>query len=261
MYRVYQNRTSAVILMTFFEAIISGIVQGVTEFLPISSSGHLVILHNLIGLKEPQLVFDIFLHLGTLAAILVVFWNDTIDIFNTKKKTGFFILLGTVATVFFILVFGKRIELAFSNVKLVGAMLIVTGVWLIFGNFVRFGTEGLSGFKAILIGLAQGIAALPGISRSGVTISTGLFLGLGGKSAARFSFLLAIPAIIGAFLLKIKDDAFAGFSINCIFGLITSCIVGILSLKLLLRLIYKNRFHLFGVYCIVAGILVLLFFK
>jgi len=245
--------------MTFFEAIISGIVQGVTEFLPISSSGHLVILHRLMGLKEPQIVFDIFLHVGSLLAIFIVFRYDIIDLCTRKKKTGLFVLAGTVATLLFVLWFGGRIEAAFTNVKFVGAMLIVTGAWLILGNFVRFGTGSLSGTKAVLIGLAQGIATIPGISRSGATISTGLLLGLDAQAAARFSFLLAIPAIIGAFIFKIKDAAFAGFNANYIFGLITSCIVGVFALKLLLRMLSRKTFHLFGAYCGVAGILVLLF--
>jgi len=245
--------------MSFFEAIISGIVQGVTEFLPVSSSGHLVILHRLIGLKEPQMAFDIMLHVGTLAAIFIVFWNDILNVFTTKKKIGQFILIGTIATGVFVLVFGKGIESAFGNVKVVAAMLVLTGVWLIFGNFVRFGSGPMSGFKAVLIGLVQGIASLPGISRSGATISMGLSLGLDAKSAARFSFLLSIPAVIAAFLLKIKDVAFAGFGINYMVGFIISCIVGILSLKLLLRVLYRNRLHWFGIYCISAGLLVLVF--
>ncbi|MFC1624535.1 undecaprenyl-diphosphate phosphatase [Candidatus Omnitrophota bacterium] len=244
--------------MSVFEAIISGIVQGVTEFLPISSSGHLVILHKLLGLKAPQLVFDIFLHVGTLLAIFIVFWNDIVDIFTTKKKIGLFILIGTLATAFFVLIFGKGIEGIFTNSKIVGAMLIITGIWLIFGNFVRFTTGPLTGFKAIFIGLAQGIATLPGISRSGATISTALFLGVDPTKAVKFSFLLSIPAIIGAFLFKIKGVVSAGFNINYLLGLIASCIVGILSLKLLLRVICGNRFHLFGFYCIALGGLTLL---
>lgn len=245
--------------MSFFEAVISGIVQGVTEFLPVSSSGHLVILHKLMGLKEPQILFDIFLHMGTLAAIFIVFSKEIADIFTVRRKSLFFILLGTAATAVFVLLFEKRIEAAFSNVKLVGAMLMVTGVWLIFGSFFRFGSEGMSGVKAILIGLVQGVAAIPGISRSGTTISAGLFLGLDGQTAARFSFLLAIPAIIGAFLLKAKDATLTGFNVNYIIGFLLSCVVGVSSLKLLLKLLYGNRFYLFGIYCILAGILVLVF--
>lgn len=245
--------------MSLFEAIISGIVQGVTEFLPVSSSGHLVILHRVAGLKEPQLLFDIFLHVGTLTAIFIVFWRDIIDIFITKKRLGLFILLGTVTTVVFILIFGKWIEPAFANVKIVGSMLILTGTWLILGNFIRFGGGGLSGFRAFLIGLVQGIAAIPGISRSGATISTALFLGLDAKAAARFSFLLSIPAISCAFLFKIGQNGLTGFNANYVFGFIASCIVGVLSLRLLLRILYRNKFHIFGFYCISAGILVVLF--
>jgi undecaprenyl-diphosphatase len=245
--------------MSFLDAVISGIVQGVTEFLPVSSSGHLVILHNLLGLKEPQIGFDIFLHVGTLAAIFIVFWRDIVGIFTIKKGIGFYLLLATLVTGIFALFFGKRIEAAFSNVKIVAVMLMITGAWLILGGFLRYGSEGVSATKALLIGLAQGIAIIPGISRSGATISTGMFLGLSGPSAARFSFLLAIPAIIGAFLLKIKDIGVEGFNAVYFIGLITSCIVGILSLKLLLRMLHRNRFHVFGVYCIIVGILALLF--
>jgi len=244
--------------MSIIEAIISGIVQGVTEFLPVSSSGHLVILHRLIGLKEPQVVFDIFLHVGTLIAIFIVFWRDIVDIFTTKRMLAFFILLGTLATALFVSLFGERIEGFFINVRFVGAMLIVTGVWLIFGNFIRFGSDGLSGFKAVLIGLAQGIATIPGISRSGATISTALFLGVDIKTAARYSFLLAIPAIVGAFFFKIKDALSIGINATYFIGLITSCIIGVLSLKLLLRLLYGNKFHVFGFYCILAGLITLL---
>jgi len=244
--------------MSVLEAIISGIVQGAAEFLPISSSGHLVILHRLIGLKEPQIVFDIFLHVGTLIAVFIVFWRDIVDIFTTKKMLGVFILLGTAATVLFVLIFGANIEALFINVKFVGGMLILTGVWLIFGTFIRFGSDGLSGFKAVLIGLAQGIAAIPGISRSGVTISTALFLGIDVKTAARFSFLLSIPAIIGAFFFKMKDVVSVGINAGYFIGLITSCIVGVLSLKLLLRVLCGNKFHIFGFYCIFIGALTLI---
>ncbi|MFH1854730.1 MAG: undecaprenyl-diphosphate phosphatase [Candidatus Omnitrophota bacterium] len=245
--------------MTFIEAVISGIVQGVTEFLPVSSSGHLVILHKLIGLKDPQLTFDIFLHLGTLTAVFVVFSKDIVSLFTTKKKIGFYILVASVATAVFVFIFSKTAMAAFRNGKLVGAMLILTGVWLILGSFVRFGTSGLTGFKSFLIGLAQGVASIPGISRSGATISTALFLGVEPRSAARFSFLLSIPAIIGAFLFKVKEGGFSGFNVSYIFGFFTSCIIGILSLKLLLRLLERDRFYFFGFYCILIGVAAVVF--
>ena len=242
--------------MTFLDAIISGIVQGVTEFLPVSSSGHLVILHRLIGLKEPQLVFDIFLHVGTLTAVFIVFWQDIVDIFVTKRRTGLYIALGTLVTGIYVLIFGKSIEAGFAKPGLVGIMLIITGIWLILGRFIRFSTGPITGFKAMIIGLAQAIATLPGISRSGVTISTGLFLGMSPEAAARFSFLLSIPAIIGAFLLKVRGADMTGVSVNYFIGFVISCIVGVLSLKLLLKALHRDRLHFFGVYCIVAGLFV-----
>ena len=247
--------------MTFIEAVISGIVQGVAEFLPISSSGHLVILHKLMGLNEPEMFFDVFLHLGTLAAIFIVFGKDILESVTSNKRIGFLLLLSSIVTFTFVLIFIKNIEAAFENVRLVGAMLLVTGVWLILSNLIRFGTEGLTGFKAVLIGISQGIAALPGISRSGATISTGLFLGLDGQASAKFSFLLSIPAVIGAFLFKIKEAGFniAAFNINYLIGFIVSCIIGIMTLKLLLRVLYRNKFHWFGVYCILMGLFVITF--
>ena len=249
--------------MGLFQAILSGIVQGVAEFLPISSSGHLVVLHKLMGFSEPEILFDLFLHLGTLVAVFIVFGSEIIESVTTKKRAGFLVLLGSVVTFVFALLFIKNIEAAFSNVKTVGIMFIVTGVWLIAGNFIRIGTEGMTAFKAVLIGMAQGIGALPGISRSGATISTGLFLGLDGQTSAKFSFLLSIPAIIGAFLFKVKESGLnlSGININYFIGFFIACIVGILSLKLLLKMLYKNKFHWFGAYCILAGMLVIAFLK
>jgi len=249
--------------MGLFQAIISGIVQGVAEFLPISSSGHLVVLHKLTGSSEPEILFDLFLHLGTLVAVFIVFGRDIIESVTTKKRAGFLILLGSAVTFVFVLFFIKNIEAAFSNVRTVGIMFIVTGVWLIAGNFIRFGTEGMTAFKAGLIGLAQGIAALPGISRSGATISTGLFLGLDGHDSAKFSFLLSIPAILGAFLFKVKESGsnLSGININYFIGFFIACITGVLSLKLLLKVLYRNKFHWFGIYCVLAGITVILFLK
>ena len=249
--------------MTFLQAVISGLVQGVAEFLPISSSGHLVILHKLMGLNEPEVFFDIFLHLGTLAAVFIVFGREIIESITTKKRMGLLILISSAVTFVIVLLFIKNIEAAFNNVRTIGLMFVITGIWLIAGNFIRLGTEGMTVFKACIIGLSQGIAALPGISRSGATISTGLFLGLDGQAAAKFSFLLSIPAILGAFVFKIKEAGFnlTGVNVNYFIGFFVSCIVGIISLKLLLRILYRNKFHWFGVYCIVVGILVVIFLK
>jgi undecaprenyl-diphosphatase len=245
--------------MSFFKAIISGIVQGVTEFLPVSSSGHLVILHRIMGLEGPQITFDIFLHLGTLIAILIVFRKDILNIFTVNKKGGFFIFIATLATAVFVIIFQKKIEVMFVGSKLTGVMLMVTGAWIIIGSFVRFGSSGLTGPKSFIIGIAQGIAAIPGISRSGATISTALFLGIDPQSAARFSFVLSIPAIIGAFALKIRGGGLSDFNMNYIFGSIASCVIGVLSLKLLLKLLRGDRFYVFGLYCVIMGIIAVIF--
>jgi len=249
--------------MGIWQAVVLGIVQGVAEFLPISSSGHLVILHKLMGFKGPDILFDIFLHLGTLAAVFIVFGKEIAESVTTKKRIGFLILLGSAVTFVFVLLFVKNIEAAFINVKMIGIMFLVTGVWLIAGNLIRLGTEGMTVFKACLIGLAQGIGVLPGISRSGATISTGLFLGLDGQSAAKFSFLLSIPAILGAFFFKIKETGFnlTGININYFIGFFVSCIIGVVSLQLLLKTLYRNKFHWFGVYCIIVGMIVIIFLK
>lgn len=247
--------------MSSFQALISGLVQGIAEFLPISSSGHLVILHKLMGLSENQVFFDVFLHLGTLTAIFIVFFRDIIECLTNNKKIGFYVLAGTFVTGGFVFLLGNKINMAFDNPRLVGIMLIISGLWLILCSFMRFGTEGMSFKKALLIGLAQGVACFPGISRSGATISTGLFLGLNGQGAARFSFLLAIPATLAAFVYKLKGQNISLSMINgnYLIGFFVSCIVGVLALKLLLNILTKNKFHWFGVYCISVGILVTIF--
>ncbi len=245
------------------EVIVSGILQGITEFLPISSSAHLVILHNLIGFKEQELLFDIFLHLGTLLSICLVFRKDIGQLFS-KRQTVLQISFATVITVIVAFIFLKKIEEGFKDLRFVGWMLLVTGAWLFLGSVFDKGIKikkPISIWKSAVIGLSQGIAAFPGISRSGSTISTGLILGLNREESARFSFLLSVPAIILAFIYKINGfgETLGSISIpNAFLGLITSCIVGILSLKLLLRIIYKGKLYWFGFYCIAVSIALLL---
>jgi undecaprenyl-diphosphatase len=197
-------------------------------------------------------------------AILIVFGKEAMEIILHKRRVLLLILLGSIVTFACVVFFIKNIEAAFNDVRIVGFMFIITGIWLMLGNLMRFGTEGLTGVKAIIIGLAQAIAALPGISRSGATISTGLFLGLDGQTSAKFSFLLSIPAVIGAFIFKLKAQHGLGFPElhpNYFIGFLVSCVIGVISLKLLLRVLYRNRFHWFAAYCIALGIAVLLFLK
>lgn len=248
--------------MTIIQAIISGLIQGVTEFFPISSDGHLVIFQGLIGLKEPQLAFDIFLHLGTLIAILIFFRRDIISLFGKDRKMLKYIAAASVPTFLIALVFENAVEQTFGSPRFASLMLIITGAWLIVGDLIpRYvikndGTRAIGFLNSIMIGISQGIAILPGISRSGSTIATAMILGIDRERAFRFSFLLAIPAIGGAVLFKgreIGSGLLGHESIFFLAGGFTAMIVGLVAIKALLGMIRKNLLFLFGIYCIIAG--------
>jgi len=250
--------------MTLTEAIISGVVQGVTEFLPISSSGHLVLLHRYFGLTEPGLFFDICLHAGTLAAILVFFRKDIVSIVIERKAVWIWgILIGTVPAVAVALLFEDRIETFFGEPSKVAYMFIATAIALFLGQFfmskAASRARDLSLPDAFLVGVAQAFSLLPGVSRSGATISAGLIRGLKTDTAFRFSFLLSIPAVAGAVLYKIikrmlQGDVFSGDPMNFAAGTSVAFIVGLASLPLLLRVMRTRRLYLFGIYCLVLGV-------
>lgn len=268
--------------MQIYQGVVLGIIQGLAEFLPVSSSGHLVLFQNFFGLTEPALSFDISLHMGTLAAVLWIFSSDIkAMIFSlmglltkVRSKNNFYdllkedknfmlavmIIVGSVPTGIIGLIIQKYTDLFFSSVPMVGFMLIVTGTFLWFTK--KFSTNDTGkekiGFKqALFIGLCQGIAVIPGISRSGSTITAGLFSGIDRETSARFSFLLSIPAIFGAELLSLKDSIGAGLSFDnaTIYGTITSFIVGFFALKILLKIVKTGRLHYFAPYCWLAGII------
>ena len=264
--------------MTVAQAIISGIVQGLTEFLPISSSGHLVILHRYFELRDSQILFDIFLHLGTLVATIVVLWRDILTLFSTERRVGFLIMAGSVPTVIVAILFGDLFEKFFVNVRVVGIMLVVTGIWLALGSVkIRFSSLGKSSnsnrrlylWQALIIGTAQGVALIPGISRSGATISTGLLCGVEKRLAVIFSFLLAIPATLGAVLFKIRDIGGANYIfvsgklssrieiIPLLIGSITAAVTGMFAIRFLMDIVKRGRLYIFSFYCVIAGIGVL----
>lgn len=271
--------------MELYQGITLGIIQGLTEFLPVSSSGHLVLGQIFFGITQSQLVFDISVHMGTLLAVLVVYASDIkamlVSAANFFFKAIFFkpvvslfkedenlqmaglILIGSIPTA--IIGFGlKQFEhVLFTSRVLVGCMLILTGTVLWISRKYYFSenkTNGPGIKKALLIGVCQGIAVIPGISRSGSTIAAGMFLGLDRHKAAKFSFLLSIPAILGAQILSIKDMINNNLSIDpvTIYATITSFITGLIALKILLTLVHSGRFHLFAPYCWLIGALVLL---
>ncbi len=254
-------------MVNIIQAIILGIVQGITEWLPISSSGHLVIFQHFFNLDVP-IFFDIMLHVATLLVIFVVFYKDILQMLKALLKLDFksehgkmnlFIIIGSIPTAIIGFVFHDLFESFFSNLTAVAIALLVTGFILYSTKLVKNNNHKITLIDSVLVGIAQGLAIIPGISRSGSTISIGMLLGIKKELVAKFSFLLAIPAIIGATLFEAKD--FASIDINVIpllFGMLSAFIVGYLSLKWLLNLIIKQKFHLFAYYCWTVGILLLI---
>jgi undecaprenyl-diphosphatase len=247
--------------MNSIQVLILAIIQGITEWLPISSSGHLAIVQKYFGL-EPPVVFDVMLHVGTLLVILIVFRRDLaeilkalarLDLEKEEGKLGVFILAGNVPTALIGWIFRDVFESFFYNLLAVGVALFGTGCLL---HVSRYGknSEKLGFFDAFLIGVAQGIALIPGVSRSGVTIATGLLSGLKRETAFRFSFLLSIPAVIGALIVESEGLSLKEIDrLNLVLGVIVSMIVGYTALKLLRRLLFRGRFHLFAYYCWFLG--------
>ncbi len=248
--------------MTFIDGIILGIIQGLTEFLPISSSGHLVLVQEILGLELPGNDFEILLHLGTLCSILVVFFKDIKNIFLTvsSKETQRFILMifiGTLPALIIGLGLKDLIAELFDNLLVVGFALIFTGLTLISSFYFNRQKNEYSIARSFLIGIAQAVAIIPGISRSGMTISCALLLGLDSKQAAKFSFLLAIPVIGGAGILMVTDIETASsidFS-TLMGGLFSSFFIGVVALKWLLAWLEDGKFHYFGIYCLIIGII------
>jgi len=248
--------------MKNIDAFILGVVQGIAEFLPISSSGHLVIMQSILGIEQPGNTFEIIVHLGTLASIIVVFFKDikkivSLSYKNKNRKFIYCIIIGTLPSIFVGLGFKNQIQSLFENVFAVGIALIFTGLFLFLSRYIKEQDKELSIAKATIIGLSQSVAIIPGVSRSGMTITFALLLGLSSKEAAKFSFLLAIPVILGAGLITMMDIN-NGFSISMdtvLIGFFTSFITGILSLKWLLKTLEKGEFYYFGLYCIVLGVI------
>ena len=255
--------------LEILKVIILGIVQGLTEFLPVSSSGHLVLAAEFLNFHEEGVAFEVFVHLGTLLSVLIAFRADVIRMVrapfqmafskNDKKEAkkylmwDIYIIIGTIPAGVIGLIFKSQIEDAFSSILLVIIMLSVTGVILLLSRYEPRKSEDLSPLKSILIGTAQAFAILPGISRSGSTIVTGLFLGLDRETSAKFSFLLAIPAILGASFIKILD--LLSIENNqipisyLIIGALAAFISGYIAIFWLLKVIKRGKLEWFAFYC------------
>ena len=248
--------------MELFQIIILSIVQGITEWLPVSSSGHLVLFQEFFNMEIP-IYFDILLHFATLIVIFLVFYKDIIKIIKALIKLDFkdeygklalYLIIGSIPTAIMGLVFKDFFLSLFTNTKVVGVGLLTTALFLISTKFFE-GKKKLSPFPAIIVGIAQGLAIIPGISRSGSTISTSLLLGIRKELAVKFSFLLSVPAIIGATILEYTPTAITK---EALLGVILTTIVGYISLKLTIKLVLNKKFHYFSIYCFILGILLII---
>jgi undecaprenyl-diphosphatase len=245
------------------DAILWGAVQGLTEFLPISSSGHLVLVPAMLGREVPDLATSAMLHLGTLVAVLIYYRQDLARMARFDRpgrRMITIIAIGTIPAVILGLLFEDTLDRLTEHPAAVAGMLILTGVILLGTTFLRRGerqTEQLAPSDATLIGFAQSFALIPGISRSGMTISAGLARGMGRVEAARFAFLLGIPAIAGAGLLSLArmvGDG-AGVTIETIVGMVVAALTGYWAIAFLIKVLGRVGLAPFGIYCVVAGIL------
>lgn len=278
--------------MNIIQAILMGIVQGLSEFLPISSSAHLVFTSNfykvfkgieIVQTSNEEVFFDIMVHLGTLIAVLIFFrkdianilkamWNaiKTKDWSDKEAKLGLFIAAGTVITVALALPINEIAEKLVYTPSIVGILLFITGFALLYSEYKSKKIEDkkceVDLKTSIFIGIAQGLAALPGFSRSGWTIATGLFFGLDRVTAARYSFLLSIPIILGASMVYplIKIDVHEALNYNwsaIIFGTLVSAITGYICIKYFMKFISKFSLAIFGYYCLITGLITAIFFS
>ena len=260
--------------MGLIEAIILGFVQGITEFLPISSSGHLVLLQNIFGISEPALLFDTMLHIGTLFAVFAALWKDILRILKApmQRITGL-LIIATIPIVIIALLFSDFIEDIFNSASYIGFFFLVTATALFIAEHLsrREGTirkeSEMTWKDAAIIGILQGIAIMPGISRSGLTLSGALSRKLDREFAAKFSFLMSIPAILGALvfesrdLLKGSENEAANGNISAAaiaVGTITAAVVGFFAVKFMLKIIRERSLYGFAVYTAVLGIFILI---
>jgi undecaprenyl-diphosphatase len=248
------------------QAVLLGILQGLTEFLPVSSSGHLVLARRLFGSSvESPVALDVMLHVGTLFAVLVYFRADLLRLLlslgggdSTDRRQVGLLALATLPIVVVGLLFAEQVEAAFSSPAVVGLCLLITGCMLAWAARLPAGTRGADAMRpldALVIGALQAVAVLPGISRAGATVTAGLGRGLDRDLAARFAFLLSIPAILGAVVFKLDelvnllDTSFT----PVLAGVAASAVTGWLAIAIMMRVIRRGRLLPFALYCMIAG--------
>ena len=258
--------------METLQAILLGIVQGITEFLPVSSSGHLQLAKEVLGVElENNITFDVTLHAATVLSTIVVLWREIADLlaglfsrrFNESQAYVLKILLSMIPAGIVGVCFADQIEALFSSLAFVGAMLLLTAALLTFAYYAKPRQKTTLSYRdALLIGVAQAAATMPGLSRSGSTIATGLILGNDKSTVANFSFLMVIPVILGKMLLDICSGEMAAMSIPTpalIGGFIAAFVTGALACKFMIEIVKRGRLIWFALYCALVGIVAILY--
>lgn len=246
-----------------FNYLLLGVIQGLTEFFPVSSSAHLVIAQHILGITENGLAISLVLHLGTILALLIFFYKNIFAALK-DKRTIFLIAVVTVVTGAIGLLGKDFFEGLFSSIRDTALQLMATGVILLLTvKFMEAKRKEVRFLDALILGITQGIAIIPGISRSGITIASLLFRGIDKETAFNLSFLASIPAILGAALLEFKEvnTALKFEPLNLGLGFVASLLTGLFSLWALKLVVLKAKLHYFGYYCIIIAIMTLLFIK
>jgi len=253
--------------MNLLESIVLGIVQGLTEFLPISSSGHLVLVQNVFGIREPQLFFNVMLHFGTLAAVALALWKDVAEIFkNILGKKTWLLVVATIPAVLAALFFKDALESTFGG-KFLGFEFVVTGLLLTISESVYVSVSvrkynDVNFIDAVVMGVLQAFAIFPAISRSGAVIAGGLMRGMERKTAAKFAFLMSIPGILGAFVLEGAGAVKAGLGgVNWLataVGTLFAFAAGYAAVRFMIAFVSKKRLYGFAIYTLLIGLLIVL---
>src|SRR3989344_1383992 len=244
--------------MNIFWAILLGVIQGLTEFIPVSSSGHLVLAQQFIpGFSQPGILFDVVLHLATLIAVFYFFRKT---ILRLSKNYLLLLVVGTIPAAMIGFFFQNQLEAMFGSANTLGIELLITGLLNVLVDKAKTDKKAITPSNSFAIGIAQAVAIIPGISRSGATIFTGVRLGIDRKKAAEFSFLLSIPAILGANFLQLFTHGLNGIQNPSfyIFGFIFALISGYLSIGVVYKFLLGNNFKIFGYYCFLLGFLVII---
>lgn len=273
--------------LTYFQAVILGLVQGLAEFLPISSSGHLAIIQHFFGIEEDSvLFFAVMLHIGTLASVFVVYWKDIFrlifelcytfkDIFtgkgprinaNSTRRMGFMIIVATIPTAIMGLLFNDLFDSFYSNLVAIAVGLLITGTLLLIAEKISDNRKDVKDMRfhhAVFIGIMQGFAITPGISRSGSTLFAGLLSGLNRKLAVKFAFLVSIPPIIGSVIVELPDAIKEGIPDGTvgpmILGIIVAAVSGFLAIKGMIKVVSAKRLLVFSLYTWAIGIALLFY--